>query len=451
MKTFLDWSEYTDAGMGDAYADIPKHGGDFAKAVAVCINSRRCERKVKGVMCPSYRLNDDPSLSTGARVGLLKTALNGSRGSAEFLEPKLVEAMELCVSCKGCQRECENNVDMSRIKIEYLAQLNESEGISLRARLFSELPKLLAKKSLIIRLTGLRNRHAWLAWLGERFLGISAKVTLPEPVDRPTDLKTKDGNADKPVILFTDTFCRHYSPEIAEAAIAVLEAAGYQVKLVGGGGVDASTNAHLCCGRTYLSQGRVEEARGEAKRLLEILRPQAEAGLPIIGLEPSCLLTLRDEYSALGLGEAARIVADQALLFEEFLARELTAGRLNLPWSRVVGEKVRVLVHGHCHEKSVGAMKSMRKVLKQVPGLSFEMVDVACCGMAGSFGLEAEHTEMARAMAEQDLLPALQQQPDAVVVANGFSCRHQIFEVLKRPSIHLAQLIRDSLYIKSSE
>jgi Fe-S oxidoreductase len=445
MKTHLDWSEYADAGMGDAYADIPKRGGDFAKAVAVCINSRQCEHKAKGVMCPSYRLDEDPDLSTGARVGLLKAALNGSLGTADLLEPQLVKAMALCISCKGCKRECENNVDMSRIKIEYLAQYNEAKGLSLRKWLFSELPKLLAKRSVIIRLIGLRNRHPWLARLGERFFGISAHVTLPEPVDWPTDLTTKVLSSEKPVILFTDTFCRHYAPEIAKAATAVLEAAGYQVNLVGNGAKDTNAAAHLCCGRTYLSQGRVEKARKEAKRLLDFLLPHAQAGLPIVGLEPSCLLTLRDEYHALNLGDAAKVVATQAFLFEEFLARELSADRFLPPWISGSNKNTKILVHGHCHEKSVGAMKSIRKVLKQVPGLSFEMIDVACCGMAGGFGLEVEHIKMAKAMADQALIPALQQQPDAIVIANGFSCRHQILELSGRTSYHLAQFLSSRL------
>ncbi|MET0056814.1 MAG: (Fe-S)-binding protein, partial [Candidatus Thiodiazotropha sp. 6PLUC10] len=228
MKTYLDWSEYTDAGMGDAYADIPKYGGDFAKAVAVCINSRQCESSGRGVMCPSFRLDEDSALSTGARVRLLKAALNGDLGSEAFLQSELVEAMDLCISCKGCKRECENNVDMSRIKIEYLAQLNASKGLSLRARLFSDLPKLLANYPSLARLTSYRNRHQWFAKLMQRLLGISAKVTLPEPVAYSLHQITQKADSDKTVVLFADTFCKHYSPEIVVAAVEVLNAAGNQ-------------------------------------------------------------------------------------------------------------------------------------------------------------------------------------------------------------------------------
>jgi Fe-S oxidoreductase len=447
MKTYLDWSEYADAGLGDAYADIPKQGGDFAKAVAVCINSRQCESITKGVMCPSYRLQENPALSTGARVRLMKAALNGELGSDGFWHPELVEAMDLCVSCKGCKRECENNVDMARIKIEYLAQVNASKGISLRARLFSGLPTLLTnKRAWFVSLMSLRNRHRWLAKLGERLLGISAQVNLPQPVLHFPKIRSLESRHDKSVILYADTFCKHYSPEIIVAAVEVLDQLGYQVKLIGNG-TDGESSSSLCCGRTYLAEGRVDEARKAAKRLLDRLSPYAESGLPILGLEPSCLLTLRDEYSALNLGDQAKVVARQALLFEEFLAKVLSRGRHELPWKPVAGESVKVLVHGHCHQKAVGAMKSMRKVLKNIPGVEFEILDVACCGMAGSFGLAAEHAGMAKAMAQQALVPALQQQPNALVVSNGFSCRHQILEMTDRRAIHLAQLFRSRLSI----
>ncbi len=444
MKTYLDWSDYADAGMGDTYADIPKHGGDFAKAVAVCINSRQCETLNKGVMCPSYRLHEDEQLSTGARVRLLKAALNGTLGHADLLDPQLVQAMDLCVSCKGCKRECESNVDMARIKIEYLAQLNARTGLSLRARLFSELPRWLRKPGWLASLISWRNRHGVLAQLGERVLGISARSKLPEVVRQPLSLSAQAGADKRPVVLFVDTFSRHYSPQVAQAAIEVLEAAGYAVNLADTHQGDEEGRP-LCCGRTYLSQGRVDEARREARRVLDALLPHAEAGLPIIGLEPSCLLTLRDEYKALGLGEGVDLLADQALLLEEFLARESAAGRLQIAWRPADEQAPKVLVHGHCHQKAVGAMKSMRKLLKQIPGVRFEMIEASCCGMAGSFGFEAEHVDTAREMAAQALLPTIQAQPEAEVVANGFSCRYQIRETAQRDSMHLAQLLRSRL------
>ncbi|MET0026046.1 MAG: 4Fe-4S dicluster domain-containing protein [Candidatus Thiodiazotropha sp.] len=443
MKTYLDWSEYEDAGMGDAYADIPKTGGDFAKAVAVCINSRQCETNTKGVMCPSFRLNASSHLSTGGRVRLLKAALNGTLEPHGLLNPELVEAMDLCVSCKGCKRECENNVDMARIKIEYQAQLNERMGLSLRARLFSELPTLLSQYPWFGRLVGWRNRSTRLSRLGERFLGISASVTLPVPTREPASFNRHTETRERSVVLFVDTFNRHYAPAVVQAAIDVLESAGNRVIL----STDLEEGEPLSSGRTYLAQGRVAEARREALRVVEALLPLAREGVPIIGLEPSCLLTFRDEYSALGLGADAVYLANQSLLFEEFLARELTAGRLSLPWKTREAQEAstRLLVHGHCHQKAVGAMKSMRKVLKAIPGLDFEIIDAACCGMAGSFGVESEHMQAGREMAEQALAPALREEPEALVVANGFSCRQQIDLTTGRTGLHLAELIRSRL------
>ena len=445
MKRFLDWSAYRDAGMGDAYADIPKQGGDFAKAVAVCIGSRRCEERHKGVMCPSYRVSGAAELATGGRVRLLKRALNGEAPAAEMArDPELDRAMDLCLSCKGCRRECENGVDMARIKIEYLAQRNALFGVPRRARLLAALPRLLAHPlwgPLVGPASRLRNRIPLLARLLERLTGIAAEVALPLPDPRPLQADGSPvaaGDGERRVVLLADTFNRHYTPRVTEAALRLLEAAGYRVIPARPAPGDDEPERPLCCGRTHLTHGLVEEARGEARRMVAALHPLAAEGVPIIGLEPSCLLTLRDEYSALGLGEAAEVVAGQALLLEEFLAREATAKRLRLPLARAVES---VVVHGHCHQKAVGAMKSMRKVLKLIPGLEFELIDASCCGMAGGFGLEAEHRRHADAMAGLALLPALAQVPTATVVTTGFSCRCQIENHSGRRPLHLAELL----------
>ena len=454
MKTLLDWSAYEDAGMGDAYADIPKTGGNFAKAVAVCINSKACEsQNDKGVMCPSYRVTHDSHLSTGGRVRLLKAALNGEPGEVPGADPVLGRAMDLCVSCKGCKRECENEVDMALIKVEYLAQLNAEEGVSLRSRLFAHTPVWLHRWPSLRRVIAWRNASKFLMMLGEKLLGISASRQLPVPAGQrfqvsktqATDNRDNIASSDvipstvgREVVLLVDTFSRHFDPDIAAAALAVLDAAGYRTLVA----EPKQPGRPLCCGRTYLAQGMVAQAKAEAQRMLEALLPHAEAGRPIIGLEPSCLLSLRDEYKALGLGEGAAKVAAQALLFEEFIAKEHTAKTFRLKLKPLDKQ---VLVHGHCHQKAVGAMKSMRKVLKLIPGLSFDLVESSCCGMAGSFGLEAEHTAVSWEMAGQALLPTLHLAPDCLVLSNGFSCRQQIREGDGRSSLHVAQLIRDAL------
>jgi glycerol-3-phosphate dehydrogenase subunit C len=449
MKTLLDWSEYEDAGLGDAYADIPRTGGDFAKAVAVCINSRACESNLpKGVMCPSYRVSGEPDHSTGGRVRRLKAALNGEPGDALFADPALARAMDLCVSCKGCRRECENAVDMARIKIEYLAQRNTRTGLALRTRLFAGLPRWLYRRTWLRELVALRNRLPWLAVLGEKVLGIAARRKLPQPAARPFVPPVAEppaGEGSREVVLLVDTFVHHFEPEIAGAAVDVLKAAGYRVIVAEPAAGAPEPDRPLCCGRTFLAHGLVEEARLEARRMLAALLPHAEAGRPIIGLEPACLLSLRDEYLALGLGEAAAKVAEKALLFEEFIAREHAAKVLKLPLKSLPVGTPALRVHGHCHQKAVGAMKSLRKVLKLIPGLEFELIESTCCGMAGSFGLEAEHAETSLKMAELSLLPQLRAAPEAPVLANGFSCRHQIEEGCGRRPVHLAVVLREAL------
>ncbi|TVT60287.1 MAG: (Fe-S)-binding protein [Azoarcus sp. PHD] len=446
MKHQLDWSSYETAGQGDAYAGIPATGGDFAKAVAVCISDRLCQRKPKGVMCPSFRVTDAAGHSPGGRVLALKAALNGEYGPAPFSDPRLVEAMDLCVGCKGCKRECANQVDMAAIKIEWQAQRNAINGISLRDRLFADLPRWLSHSRLLRALVRLRNRVPLLARQLERSFGISAQRTLPEPVARPYAAPAAPEPAaasDRSVYLFVDTFARHFDPDIAEAAHAVLTRAGYEVKVLGPAGDDPEPGRALCCGRTWLSLGQIEAARREALRMQAALHPALADGTPVVGLEPSCILSLRDDHLKLGLGPETEALAKQVYLFEEFIAREHDRKRLTLALKPIGGGKT--LVHGHCHQKAVGAMKSLRKVLRLIPDFEFEFVEASCCGMAGSFGLDAEHADISMQMAEADLLPALRAAPDAPLLANGFSCRHQIVEGVARRPAHVAQLMRDAL------
>jgi glycerol-3-phosphate dehydrogenase subunit C len=438
MKTYLDWSAYKDSGMGDAYADIPKTGGDFAKAVAVCIKSGICETKPKGVMCPSFRVSDDPTLSTGGRVRLLKMALNGELGELPFTDLALAKTMELCLGCKGCKRECENAVDMAMIKIEYLAQRYAVQQPSLRTRLLGNIADWYHRYPVLKRLPALHNRYSWLARLNERLLGITSERSLPVPAEQGFVRNASRTHGDNgEVVLLVDTFTRNFNPENACAAIELLETAGYRVHVA-----QAEDNDVLCCGRTQLAHGLIDDARRHARRMLTVLLPHVEAGRPVIGLEPACLLAVRDDYKSLGLGETAERVAKQAILLEEFIAREHQAKRFNLEFDSL--DKA-VLIHGHCHQKAVGAMKSMRKVLKLIPKLKFDLIESSCCGMAGSFGIEKENTAMAMQMAELTLLPTLRDNPDATVVANGFSCRHQIREGCEHRPIHIAVLLRDAM------
>lgn len=445
MKTHLDWSAYDTYGVGDAYAGIPATGGNYAKAVAVCMNNHQCQRDGKGVMCPSYRITHDPAHSTGARVKAFKAALNGELGDDPFAHPDLAAAMDLCVSCKGCKKECPSAVDMTLIKTEYLAQKNERQGVSRRARLFGALPRWLHEwRPTLQALVQLRNASPWVAKLAERWLGISARRPIPQIVAAGfrADAAPLSGERGK-VVLFVDTFTHYYTPEIAAAALKVLRAAGFAVDVLEPAKTDSEPERPLCCGRTYLSQGMVEEARVEARRVMAALAPALAAGTPIVGLEPSCLLALRDEFYSLGLGPDVGQLSKQAFLFEEFLMREGNKG-LKLDLKPIPGG--RALVHGHCHQKAFGAMKSVKKVLGWIPDFEFEIIDASCCGMSGSFGLEAEHHDASLAMAELALLPAIRAASvDTLIVADGFSCRHQIADGSGRQAVHVAVLLAQAL------
>ncbi|WP_317932911.1 (Fe-S)-binding protein [Halioxenophilus sp. WMMB6] len=453
MKSFLDWSAYKDAGMGDAYADIPKHGGDYAKAIAVCINSGQCETLNKQVMCPSFKVSEEASHSTGGRVRLLKAALSVDNWQEAFTDPQLAEAMELCVSCKGCKRECDNNVDMALIKAEYLAWKGANQGYSRRSRLFADTPKLLHRFAWLGRLLRWRNRSPWLRKLGGQWLGLAPEMPLPEPAPAPlSDERARalvaewcvEVNPELPeVVLLLDTFARYFEPEIAESAIALLGKAGYRLFIASPIAEDREPERPLCCGRTYLAQGMVAKARAEAGRMAAALTPHILAGRTIVGLEASCVLGLKDDALALGLGESMAIISRQVFLLEEFLAKEIMAKRLNLPLAG--NSEVELLIHGHCHQKAVGAMKSVRRLLKQYPEIKFSMVESGCCGMAGTFSLEAEHHEIGIAMAKQALMPALAANQSAQVVANGFSCRQQMRALGDQRPQHLAVYLRSLL------
>jgi Fe-S oxidoreductase len=445
MKTHLDWSSYDTYGIGDAYSGIPTRGGNYAKAVAVCMHNRECQREGRGVMCPSYRITRDPAHSTEARVAAFKAALNGDYGESAFAAPELSESMDLCVSCKACKKECPSAVDMVLIKTEFLAQRNEALGIPLRNRLMGGLPQWLAHWRGLLRLFArARNALPPLAWAGEKVLGLTAKRPLPPPCARAfVDPGPQGSGARGEVFLLVDTFARHFDPLVAESAIKVLVAGGYRVCVARPAPDDPEPNRGLCCGRTYLSMGMVSKARAEAQRLIKALAPAIEQGLPIIGLEPSCLLSMRDEFFSLGLGAQVSALTKNLYLFEEFLAREAQRKGLTLPLKKRDGK---IIVHGHCHQKAFGVMKALKKTLALIEGQEVEILDTGCCGGAGSFGYEAEHYQPSQKMAELALLPVLRTASETdVVVADGFSCRHQIADGSGRKAVHMAVLLAEML------
>jgi FAD/FMN-containing dehydrogenase/Fe-S oxidoreductase len=429
LKTALDWSE---------------HGG-LDKAVEMCNNNGHCRKFDAGTMCPSYRVTREERHLTRGRANTLRLALSDQLGPDAFTSDELFETLDLCVSCKGCKRECPTGVDMAKMKVEFLHHYRQRHALSIKERLVAYLPRYAPLASRVAPLAnavqsiaqgwlGFARQRSLPKWRGDSFLGTLRATREGESAG------AKGSGAAGDVILFADTFNNYYEPANLRAAIQVLEAAGYHVhpaRPVDGG-------RPLCCGRTFLAAGLVDEARLEARRVIETLTPYVERGVPVVGLEPSCLLGLRDEFlSMLPGGESAELALN-AFLFEEFLAREHAAGRLDLKLGPLREKKA--LLHGHCHQKAFDAMPAVHKVLKLIPGLEVEAIESSCCGMAGAFGYEAAHYDVSMKMAELSLLPRVRRAgADDLIVADGTSCRHQIKDGAGRSAIHAARVLERAL------
>ncbi len=455
LATALDWSHWNvqnDPVAGTLSA--PGTGGDpargFAKAVEMCNNNGHCRKFDAGTMCPSYRVTRDEVHLTRGRANTLRLALSGRLGPDLASKP-VREALDLCVSCKGCRRDCPTGVDMAKMKIEFLYHWQRAHGLALKDRIVAHLPRWAPWAARLPWLANLRDTLPGAQQLTEKLAGLSARRTLPK-WRRDTFLQldmlaaTNDANAD--VVLFVDTFNHYFEPENAHAALAVLRAAGLSVHLARASPDDAEPSRPLCCGRTYLAAGLVDEAKREARRVLEAMAPHVARGAAIVGLEPSCLLSLRDEFLVMGLGDAARRLAEHALLIEEFLAREHRAGRLRLALRRL--SQTRALIHGHCHQKAFDAVAPVQEVLQLIPGLDVEVIESSCCGMAGSFGYEAAHYDVSMRMAELSLLPAVRSAtPETLIVADGTSCRHQIADGTRatgaREALHVVRVLERAL------
>jgi Fe-S oxidoreductase len=456
VQTALDWSEW----------------GGFLAATEMCNNNGNC-RKFDAVMCPSYQVTGDEKDVTRGRANSLRLALSGQLGPDALASDEMKETLDLCVACKACRRECPTGVDMARMKIEFLHQWHARHRISTREKLTAYLPRYARMASRFAPLLNLRNSVPFLAVLGEKLSGMSAKRKLPawrrdiywpplssvpspnvttdmaaraagstassvpSPNTMPSSVLSPTTTPSKEVLLFVDCFARYFEPENARATRAVLEAGGYTV-------IEDTSRRPLCCGRTFLSAGLVEPAREEMLRLLAALGSYAERGALIVGIEPSCLLTLRDELLVVVKGDAARSVAKQSLLLEELLAAETRRGNLRLTF-RDDGKREAYL-HGHCHQKALGTMPDVVAVLQLVPGLSVKVIESSCCGLAGAFGYEANHYDVSMRMAERNLLPAVRSAPpDALIVADGTSCRHQIDDGANRKAVHVARVLESAL------
>ena len=438
-----------------AIFDHGEHGG-LGRAVEMCSGVGACRKTLSGTMCPSYMATRDEAHSTRGRANTLRLAMNGglgdgsglgngnSPGDAGLGDRDVYDVLDLCLECRACKTECPVGVDMARFKSEFLADYRRRHGTPLQARVLGHIRTLSALASRAAPLVNPWLDRDWVRALNERLFGIDRRRSLP-PWSRRTLARAwrrrrsaADGarSASPDAILFNDTFTNYYDPEIGLAAAAVLEAAGIEVGL----------GPHACCGRPLISQGLLAAARSRAENVVRRLHPLAAAGTPIVLLEPSCLSALTDDVPDLLRGEAqqqAREIAAACVLFEDYLNRRLADGSASLS---LQSGPDRILLHGHCHQKSLGLVTPAKALLERIPGTRVTDLDSGCCGMAGSFGYAQEHFDISRRIGERRLLPAARAlESGNVLVAAGTSCRHQVHDFTGVRAQHPAVLLQSLL------
>jgi Fe-S oxidoreductase len=378
----------------------------------------KCRGRAGGTMCPSYRATHEERYSTRGRARLLAEMLRGEVITEGWASEDVQEALDWCLACKGCRSDCPTHTDMAAYKAEFMSHYYESHR---RPRQAWSMGRIGEWAPLASRIPGVVNALSALR-VARKLAGVAPERTLPKFAPRTFRSQFKPNGGGERMVLFDDTFNNHFRPGTAAAAQKVLESAGCAVELPA---------RRVCCGRPYYDYGMLDEAKRTLERVLEVLAPQLDAGLPVVVLEPGCLSVFRDELRQL-LPEdprAARLAAQAASLSEVLKKRTFSEK-----------PKRQVFVHSHCHQKALWGASADLQILKSI-GCEVIAPDTGCCGMAGSFGYRPQHADASRRIAELALLPALEAAPDAVVVANGFSCREQIETLADRPTLHLAELL----------
>ena len=416
------------------FLDFSKEGG-FDAAIEICNGNGVCRKKDSGTMCPSYMVTSEEEHSTRGRANALRAVISGKLDKKEFTSKAMYDVLDLCIACKGCKGECPTNVDMAKIKYEFLYHYHKENGLPLRDRLFGNIESLNRLGCALAPVSNWFVGTLPVRWLLHIFFGVSNHRKLPHFANQTftnwfSQHKRSSSKRENKVVLFNDCFMTYNHPEIGISTVRLLEAAGYEVVLP----------EKKCCGRPFLSKGMLKQAQRCARYNVENLHPFIKDGLPIIGCEPSCMLTFRDEYPDLVDDSRVEALAKNSFLIEEFLSRE------NVKTLKFKDLKKKFLLHGHCHQKALVGMQPTLKMLDLLPDVQIEAVDSGCCGMAGAFGFEKEHYQISMAMGQRRLFEAVNAKEDNwEIIAPGVSCRQQIEHGTGRSAKHPVEVLAANL------
>ena len=418
--------------------------GSFAHAIEMCNGQGACRKVLGGTMCPSYMVTRDEEHSTRGRANALRAAMSGALPAGSLTGERMHQVMDLCLECKGCTAECPSNVDMAKLKYEFLDMYHRARGHSLRDQIFGNIATLSRWGSFFAPVSNWATGLGMAREIMHKQLGIDRRRSLPRFASQTFVqwFKARGGSPESAatrgqVVLFADTFTNYNHPELGRDAVTVLEALGYQVIVP----------RVKCCGRPMLSKGMMDRAKANARANVDSVYPFVERGARLVGLEPSCILTFSDDYVDLLGGEDVKVdaVARSTMLVEQFVqyAIEEEGAVLELDGSRL---PYKILLHGHCHQKALVGTRPAMDVLSSIRGCETVEIDSGCCGMAGAFGFEAEHYDISMKIGEQTLFPAIrQQQGEFVVVAEGVSCRQQIEHGTGKRAMHLVEALAAAL------
>ena len=434
MDTSLRYTENQQTPAFDTMLDFSKDQG-IVRAAELCNGSGDCRKSelTGGTMCPSYQATRNEKDTTRARANILREMLTGSEKANPFTSPEIKDVLDLCLSCKGCKRECPSNVDMGKLKAEWQYQLYKDQGVPFRTKMIANYTKSMARFEAAPWAYNLTRN------LSKPILGFAPKRSIPKMASKTLrhwfnkKFHSLQRTPKKKVYFFFDEFTNYLDVEIGKKAVMLLDRMGYEVTAVD----------HAPSGRAYLSKGLLEEAKGFALKNIETFSPLLDSKISLVGIEPSAILTFRDEYPDLlrdEMKDKALQVAESTFTIEEFLAKELEAGTLKQEDFPM--DKKNILVHGHCHQKAISSMSSTMKVLKTAKNFKVQMVPSGCCGMAGSFGYEKEHFDVSMKIGELVLFPKVRAaEEDTIILASGTSCRHQILDGTGRIAKHIVEIL----------